>query len=147
MGAAVGGTQRRGKRKRGQFAEMREEVLSLGLAQLEGREKRDFTERRVTALGGAAKKRENVPYHILMGMRKKQKQRDERRRAEEAASGVVLAASQKSKKKRGGAWKHKDDHDFGLQEMHMTRGGKSEMDFRGGVLYVRDARGVKKGRR
>ena len=146
-GAVVGGTQRRGKRKRGQFAEMRDEVVALGLTQLEGREKRNFNERRVTALGGAAKKRENVPYHILMGMRKKQKQRDDRRHAEEAASGVVLAASQKSKKKkRGGAWKHKDDHDFGLQEMHMTRGGKSEMDFRGGVLYVRDARG-KKGRR
>ena len=49
------------------------QVVALGLTQLEGREKRNFNERRVTALGGAAKKRENVPYHILMGMRKKQK--------------------------------------------------------------------------
>lgn len=127
------------KRKRGQFAEMRDDVISLGLTQLEGREKRLYEERRVETLGGGAAKRENVPYHILMGMKRKDAQRRDRREAEERESGVVLATSQKRKKpkrKTGTEWKV--GHDFGLQEMHLTRGGKQELNYKNGVLTIKD---------
>ena len=129
------------KRKRGQFAEMRDDVISLGLTQLEGREKRLYEERRVETLGGGSAKRENVPYHILMGMKRKDVQRRNRREAEERESGVVLATSQKRKKpkrKTGSEWK--EGHDFGLQEMHLTRGGKQELNYRNGVLKIKDMR-------
>jgi len=138
----------RRKRKRGQFAEMRDDVISLGLTQLEGREKRLYEERRVQTLGGGEAKRENVPYHILMGMKRKDAQRRDRREAEERESGVVLASSQKRKKpkhKVGNEWK--EGHDFGLQELHMTRGGKQELNYRNGVLKIKDMhRGGKGGR-
>ena len=88
------------------FREALGDVRDLGSKQFTGYARKVYEESKLEALGARKKKREKVPFNILLGMRKKLKKRLERKEQEEKeAHSITATASTQSRSRRQAARK------------------------------------------
>ncbi|CAK4236256.1 unnamed protein product [Aphanomyces euteiches] len=76
----------------------RHALLSIGMKNTTGKDKKKKEIERVVALGGKAPKQQKMPYNMLMAIKKKGAQRQNMRDEQEKASGVVLGKKKSSNK-------------------------------------------------
>lgn len=83
-------------------------VEELGASQLSGKDKREYERKWLQRVGANPEKRNNIPYHILKGMRKKQSIRETKKRNIDIQAGNKPGVSSDVKERT-------EDRDRGLR--------------------------------
>ena len=94
---------KKGKDEMDEFKNIYRQVIEYGASNFDGRKKKDYEAKRITQLGGKGVERINIPYNILMGIKKKEKMRQEARDDYVKASDIVTGEKKFSATYAGGS--------------------------------------------
>ncbi|DBA01285.1 TPA: hypothetical protein N0F65_001790 [Lagenidium giganteum] len=114
---------------RKEFEDTLTSVKEFAAANLTGKEKKQYDAKKIEALGGKAAKNRNMPYNMLIGLKKASAVREKRREVKEKESGVVSGKRKVSASAAAKEKKKKTKVDYGIQA---TKG-----KFKNGVLNVK----------